>query len=173
MRILFIFLSLVVCGCSSYADLKKDFIHNRQIPRNAPRTFLSESEICIRINTLDRGSIWYSRELSSSSPCSFFLLAKYEILESTDKRLRAGDILFHLVPMEGDAFLKDKHLRIGEHSEIGERWAKIFPETVVEHLETEYLPSTILNEVEDILERNVYFIYWGVYPETIIGESTP
>lgn len=157
MKILNLILSAFVCGCSPFYE-KMDGMHLLE-----PLSFETRDEIWLRLRFLEE-SIWRADDFCTDK-AKISVLHRYMILESTDKRLAPGDILYSLLPMEGGAFIQNTHWSVAERKQ--EIQARLLSETTVKWCSTEYLNSLVPNSVEDTdgFKRNTWFIFWGVYPE--------
>ena len=157
MKILVFILSTLVCGCSLFPEMT-----NRKNSL-VDLSFETSGEVWVRLRYLDE-SIWKSDSFSIQE-ANYSILHKYMVLESTDKRLAPGDILYSLIPMEGEAVIKNIHWRAAKQKR--ETRARILSETTTKWVLTEHLGSFIPNSLEDTdgFKRNTWFIYWGLYPE--------
>lgn len=157
MKILVLILSALVCGCSLFPETKG------RKNRLDGLSFETSGEVWVHLRCLDE-SIWNSDSFCIQD-ANYAILHKHMVLESTDKRLAPGDILYSLIPMEGNAVVKNIHWRATKRKQ--ETLARILSETTIKWVSTEHLGSLIPNNFEDTdgFKRNTWLIYWGLYPE--------
>ena len=157
MKILLFIFSAFVCGCSLFPEMTD------RKNRLDGLSFETNGEVWVHLRCFGE-SIWRADSFCVQE-ANYSILHKYMVLESTDKRLAPGDILYSLIPVEGELSIKNIYRRATGRKQ--ETLARILTGTAIKWISTEHLNSLIPNNLEgtDGLKRNAWFIYWGVYPE--------